>query len=416
MQKIAGVFFLILIPALALAQKDSLNADKLYASAREMAQSHQLKEARERARMVLNLNNAYYDARILIGRTYAWEAQYDSALLELSKVIRVDSSNTDALAAITDVDYWWGHYNEALTECDRALSISPNDKDLLLKKVKILLAMGREDEARDILAVLLKIDPNGAEINAMLSNLRKYRNRIIIEHTFDYFAIPYHQRWHETSLEYQRDTKIGAIIGKINIGQKVAALELYLSRPELQLEAEAYPIVAPGTYLYLNYGIAPGNFFPQQKFGFEPFHALGNGWECSLGMRYLHFKWPPDVKIVTWSVSKYSQNNLWSLRPYFVFDGNFSQSWYLQFRHYYSLKFNYAGIVVGVGNSPDDRYANIHNFLQNPVSGYHARIEFQHIITSHILIRLMPECAYEKYTMSDYRIRYTGNIYLAYLF
>lgn len=416
MQKVAVIILILFLPIIASAQKDSLNSDQLFKQARELAFSNKWKAARSIARVVINQNSKYYDARILIGRTYAWESKFDSARIELSKVIQADSSNLDALSALIDVFYWSSEYEKALKVCNTALSFAPYDKDLLMKKVKILLALDREDEARAVLALLLKLDPYGHEINALLASLKKYKNRIAIEHTFDYFYIPYHQRWHVTSLQYERDSKKGAIIGKINIGQRIDAGETFLSNPEIQFEVDAYPIIRPGTYLYLNYGLAPGYFFPRIRMGFEFFQSLGNGWEASIGGRLFKLRTAPDVKILTGSISRYSKSNFISLRPYLIYGESYSEALYFQYRHFLSTSLNYIGGTVGYGNSPDNVNANAQLNFQYRNSGYHFRFEYQHKISTHFLFRLMPEYSFEEYRSRSYRSRFTGNIYVAYMF
>ncbi len=63
------------------------NPDELLRKAQQLAYSNHWKEARDTARLILQINEKNYDARILIGRTYAWEHQYDSARIEIKKVL-----------------------------------------------------------------------------------------------------------------------------------------------------------------------------------------------------------------------------------------------------------------------------------------------------------------------------------------
>lgn len=417
------VILIFIISAIipALAQPETANADDLFKQAQQLAYSNHWKEARSVSRQVLEMNNNYYDARVLIGRTYAWEQKYDSARLEINQVFVLDSSHHDAIDAMIDVEFWAKNFTEALKWSNKGLVYYPDDRDILFKKARILLAMGREEEARAILALLLGINPNSYEVNAMLASMQKYRNRIIIEHSFDFFRQPYVRRWHMSSLQYQRDAKWGTFIGKCNMAQVVKANDFFPSNPDFQLEAEAYPILRPGTYVYLNYGYSWGKLFPRHRIGIEPFQSFGDGWEASLGVRYLYYSSDISsvnhVTILTGSIGKYFTSNWISFRPYFVFTHlNFSQSYFLFYRHYLGIPENYVGGAVGIGSSPDENYTKTADFGQNSLNSYRIRLDFQHKLGKRFILRVLTGYTYEKYMADTYRNRFDTSVYFAYLF
>src|SRR5271165_2824280 len=90
------------------AQQTTSNPDLIFKKAKHLAFNNQWKEARETARVILRLDDHYQDARILIGRTYAWEHQFDSARFVIMQVLAADSSYRDAIDALTDIEFWAG--------------------------------------------------------------------------------------------------------------------------------------------------------------------------------------------------------------------------------------------------------------------------------------------------------------------
>jgi YaiO family outer membrane protein len=290
-----------------------------------------------------------------------------------------------------------------------------------LKKAKILLAMGKENEARAILALLYNNNPNSYEVNAILNSLKKYSNQINIDHTFDFFRVPYIQRWHMTSMQYQLNSKYGVFIGKLNLGQLVQDGEHYLSNPNEQLEIEAYPVINPTLYLYADYGYSWCKFFPLHRFGFEPFKILENNWEISGGFRFLVIKQSPSflyIPIITGSVGKYFDSNWFSFRPFITFSQNneTSLSTFFFYRHYLGIAVNYIGGMIGYGVSPDEKYNDSGVFEHFNSDSYHLRFDIQHRITKRFLFRFMSEYIYEAYLSNIYRFEFVNDLYLSYQF
>lgn len=393
------------------------NPDELLRKAQQLAYSNHWKEARDTARLILQINEKNYDARILIGRTYAWEHQYDSARIEIKKVLAIDSSYRDAIDAMIDIEFWSGNLANAINYCDTGLKFYPDDKDFLLKKARILMAMGKENEARSILAELLNINPNGYEVNSMVNNLKKYHNQVNVDHTFDYYRIPSLWRWHMTSLQYQLNSKYGVFIGKLNLGELVQTGETYLPNLNEQFEIEAYPIINPTTYFYADYGYSWRTFFPLHRFGLEPFKTLPDNWEVSGGFRLLVIKQSPSnayIPIITGSVGKYFSGNWVSFRPFITFSPNNETSLaaFLFYRHYLGIADNYIGGMAGYGVSPDDKYNDSGQFEHFNSDSYHLRFDVQHRITKRFLFRFMSEFIYEEYLSGIYHFRFVNDLYL----
>lgn len=154
--------------------------------------------------------------------------------------------------------------------------------------------------------------------------------------------------WHLASLSVGRRTSLGSVIGRVNYAERFGS-------SGVQIEADAYPRVAPGAYGYLNAGYAPSGVFPAWRFGGELFTTLGGGWEASAGARHLRFD-SSQVTLYTGSVGKYVGNYWLSLRPYIrPKDGGLSASASLTARRYFAEASDYVGARVGYGSTPGDR-------------------------------------------------------------
>lgn len=101
-----------------------------------------------------------HDSRTLVGRTYAWQKQYDSARAVLSDIVRRAPEYADASAALIDVEIWSGHPAAALERANAALASSPVSAELLFGKAKALEQLKRRREALAVLDTLARIDPS----------------------------------------------------------------------------------------------------------------------------------------------------------------------------------------------------------------------------------------------------------------
>jgi YaiO family outer membrane protein len=426
MRKYLAILFICFYPVLANSQENQQGPDENYKKALSLANNQQWAEAKTLSQQVLAEAPDYHDARVLLARIYAWEKNYTEARKELKIVLEKEPSHREAIDLSVDVEFWNAQYYDALTNVNQGLYYYNNDKDLIMKKVKILLAMGKEDEAREVLSAYLDAYPNSPEVERKLAQLKKYKNRVAIEYTIDGFDKPYKYRWHMASAQYQREAKWGTYLAKVNTGKAFFKEFTTFNNPDWQIEADAYPILNPNLYVYLNYGYSWGSFFPRHRAGFEPFLTLPKNWEISLGGRYMYYEpneeMSSDVFILTGSVSKYIKSNWLSFRPYYVFIGNtFSQSYYFHYRHYFKTGYNYLGGALGIGSNPDDPSIKAGDVSRLSLTTYRARLDFQHLIGTRFLFRTFIGFSAEKYFdnkqgKSTFRPRTDATFYIAYLF
>lgn len=409
---------LLIINTTKTLSQESTNLDQTYQKAREQAFSKNYKEARKLCHQILKINDEYLDARILLARTFSWDNKFDSARFHLRLTLSQDPYNVDAYLAWADAEMWDQKCSSAIQICNIGLTKVPNNYDLLIKKIKACLCLEDAMCSRSTIDSLLKVYPMNLEVQDLLNrtNRGNFKNRIIAEHTFEFFREPYVRRWHVTSLQYQRDAKWGTAIAKVNAGQLIPASGELYNPGAIQYEADLYPNLGKGYYAYMNYGYSDGELFPEHRGGLELFKSFPRGTEVSLGARYLYFIDGSDVWVYTGSLSKYHQSWWFSFRPYIsAINEEWFQSYFVFARKYYS-QYNYIGGMLGYGISPDLLPSSTGSYEIYNLNSYQVRFDFQHRLGNHFLLRSLTGYAYDQYDKELYRHRFNVQLYLAYMF
>ncbi len=418
MKLTASIIAILLLLNTSTLFSQETDPDKLFELARNEAFANNYNIARKLCHQILSKNHNYYDARILLARTFSWEHKFDSARYHLRKVLKADAFNADAYLALADVETWSNNCDKAVALCDTALSKIPNNYDLFVKKTKACLCAVDISCAKATLDSLLKVHPMNVEVQDLLKQTRQgtYRNRLIVEHSFEFYRRPYIRRWHVTSLQYQRDGKWGTVIAKVNAGQLIPSSGKLFVPGAVQYELDAYPFLGKGYYAYLNYGFSDGELFPKHRGGLELFKTFPKGWEASLGARYLYYNEYVDIWVYTGSLSKYHNSWWFSVRPYLSVINSGVYHSYFGFARKYSSPYNYVGGMLGYGISPDYFPNNAGIYELYNLDSYQVRLDFQHRITSHLLLRTLTGYAYDQYRANDYRHRYNVQVYLGWMF
>jgi len=310
---------------LALAQNDDgkiANVPAEFKRAKELAFSGKRDEARSICYRILEENPKYYDARILIGRTFAWDKKHDLARKELDKVLKEDFDNKDATMAMIDLESWAGNSSKAIFYCEYGQSFFPNDELFLAKKAKLYQNIGEDGKAIQTIDELLELNPSNEEGIALLKKFKSSKKiyKVVYKHDFEYFDEPYERRWHLSSFQLSRRNSWGSLIGKINIGDLISEGESFWSNEiSKQFEIDAYPKVTKKSYAYLSYGYSPDNLFPKHRAGAELYHKLPKSFEVSGGLRFLQFdsdSGNKNIYIYTASLGKYYRNYWFNFRTY----------------------------------------------------------------------------------------------------
>jgi len=348
------LLFVLFLDNKASARSQQDNPDAKFLQARELASENNYDEALSILLQILNSYPNYHDASILKARIHSWQTQYARAREILKSVIVLSPRNLDAINALIDVEMWSANYVEAIKYIDKALAIQPGNTDLLFRKAYALHAIGDYASALAILNQILEAEPNHQEALTLKEKIKiaQLKSDIGIAYRGHYFIESSGtDPWHLYSAELGRKSQIfGRVIARINFAQRHGLTGI-------QAEIDAYPILRPGTYLYLNFGYSPDvKLFPVTRYGFEVFQALPAAMEVSAGIRFLNFQ-HQNLLILTGSVSKYAGKYYFSFRPFFPFssveDAPSGQSFFLTIRRHFLSVDNHLSLIVGRGFSLD---------------------------------------------------------------
>ncbi len=351
-----NIAWLVLLSLTALrpasAQIDTLQPDfeQLYQAAREKAVAGDRAEARRICEFILRNNSTYFDARVLLGRTYAWEGNRVRARQEIKVVLKADPTYKDAIDALIDVELWDKKPVEALTVVNRGLSIYPTDLNLLMRKASVLKDLERDEEALSVLDRAEELYPSNRDLVSLRRRLkvRFIDNAIAVNYAVDVFSGVY-DPMHYAFVQLQRRTSWGTVFGRYNFAERFHGRG---GQPEI----EFYPRIVDGLYGYLEYGYSTSELFPKQRWGVELFGRLPARFEGSLGARALYYIDRTRIAIYTGSMSLYYRNFWFSARPYFVpNNGGVSKSFTLTARRYFSSSEDYLSMRAGAGFTPDER-------------------------------------------------------------
>ncbi len=343
-QTVAGFILLavFVVPGSASAGQDRFN------QARELAFAGDREGAREILHEILAARPNDWDARILLGRTLAWDKRYDEAREELLVVVRAKPNYSDARNALADVELWSDHPEAAIAFLDDGLANSPNNEDFLYKKATAQRKLGLLADAMITLDRLLDRNPSHTRGAKMFGSLRVRRAKNKFGIGYGYTDVDtLSDAWHGASAQLSRRTSLGSVSLRANWSQR-------FGRTATQFEIDAYPRIMDGLYVYVNYGYSADKLYPKHRFGGELYANLPKGIELSAGFRRLQFG-SSDVTIYTGTVAKYVGNWWISLRPYVTPKSiGTSRSYALTVRRYFGNRDTFVGLTAGTGSSPTD--------------------------------------------------------------
>jgi len=186
------------------------------------------------------------------------------------------------------------------------------------------------------------------------------KNTFSIGYEYEEFLHSDTEAWQLGSIDLgHKFDGFGSVILRVNRADR-------FGRNGVQYEVDAYPKVGQKMYAYLNVGFSNDSLFPDYRYGAQLYRSLGNGWEGSIGFRYLKFT--ESTIIYTGSIGRYWGNWYATLTPYVVpdeIDGT-SGSGALEFRYYRSSGDDYWTFRGSYGNAPDvDTLLQITNRLDN---------------------------------------------------
>ncbi|HVZ77667.1 MAG TPA: sulfatase-like hydrolase/transferase [Gemmatimonadaceae bacterium] len=130
-----------------------------FEQARALATTGQYDNARAVLRRLLRDTPSFHDARLLLGRTYAWQRNFTAAASIYADVLRRDPDYMDAYAAQVELTLYEADGPRALQQADSALARFPRAGELMIDKARALNLLGRRAEALAVLDAVRATDP-----------------------------------------------------------------------------------------------------------------------------------------------------------------------------------------------------------------------------------------------------------------
>lgn len=407
----------------AQQKKDTLNVDKAFENARNLAFSGKRAEALSICKRILKKSPGYTEVQVFMGRVLVWSDRYDTARIVLKDAIKKDPKSTDAYEAITDLEYWDNKPKAAIYYSSKGLQQNPNNENLQIKKAKAVADTGNYAAAINLLNNVIKINKKNSQARQLADRykLLSVKNKIGIAYDYDYFDKRFTDPWHQTALWYNHRTKVGSLIFRYNNINR-------FKQTGHQGEIDFYPSIGKKMYMYLNAGIADhkASFLPTYRFGASLYRNLPRAFEAEIGVRYLDFS-TSNTLIYTGSVGKYVGSWWFSLRPTIVpaAANAYSSSFALLGRHYFATANDYLGFSLGYGFSPDDRARESVINTQNAsgtttLKSYRARLSYQRVVLKRNILLFDLGVLQEDFSRGPSQILtgndYTFSISYSYLF
>ena len=351
---------------------DSKKLDKVYGIAKNYAYEGKRDTARKICYKILEFNKDYYDAKLLIGRTYAWDNKFDSARSVYRRIIYDNKvkNKKEAIDGIIDVETWNENTDSALYYCYYGLAKCRKDSnDFLLRVANIYLKDGDSEGAKKQVNIVLERDSMNGDAHKMLELIDSLNlpDKLQLEYLHEWFNDPYYRRFNLYSLSYEKQTKVGPLIGRIYYGRIIntATNDSLLSDDiGMQFEISAYPKISKDYYGFLLLSVSPDFFFPKYRIAVELFRKLPYSSEVSLGFRKMGFQgggFNNNVTVYTGSLSKYFGDLWMCFRPYMtVSDVSTGFTYTFEARKFYNTRDHFVFAQLAMGSSPDEPANLVH--------------------------------------------------------
>jgi YaiO family outer membrane protein len=327
---VISIVFLVCFPLTGIFGQEAENPEAEFLKARKLAFEGNSREARQLLTEILEEYPRYSDAQTLLANTYRWEGDFTRARRHLNRVTSRDRANEDAWVSAIYNERQAGNRSIALGLANKALNFLGENAAVSKLRAEILGTVTSDETA--------------GEEEAAAS----YNNRISISNRLEAFD-QYYDPMLYTSLEYQRRTKYGKIIPRLNYSNR-------FGEDAFQYDLDLYPSISNTFYAYANYGYSDSELYPNHKGALELYANLPKAMETSLGARYLDFR-TVQATLLTASVGLYRGNYYMNIRPYLSIVGGRGPvaSGSMTVRKYLTNNFNYLGLTASFGYSPELR-------------------------------------------------------------
>lgn len=340
----------------------SADPDSAFSQARQLAYDGDYSTSRKVLDLLLLEDPGNYQYRLFKARTFVWDERYENAR-NLIRNLLVEDTNAYAIYELRVQNERFAKQTAlCLLYCDDGIKRFPDNNEYFY--VTKAQAQTSDNDPRAALKTVdeaLEKYPENNELKQLKTFLL---NQLIVDGlaiggSVDYFTKTY-RPWYFGFIQYGRQTKIGAVIGRINYGDRNQDFTSF----GVQGEVDIYPRISRNSYGYVNIGYSPSAIFPSFRIGMEYYTMLGKSkFEGSLGFRYLDFLLN-QVVMYTGSLGYYWGSEYASFRPFIIVDANgWGTTYNFLYRKFYSGKGDFVQLTFGFGAVPDERILAVGNGL-----------------------------------------------------
>jgi len=399
---------------------DTTSIESLLSRAKQLAYNNEKVRARQICREILLRDSTFWDAAVLLGRTYSWDSDFDSARIVLRNILKHEDKHYDAIDALTDNEFYDQNYLKSIFYAEKGITEYANNESFIFKKARALNKTGDYQNAVKLLNELLKLNPSNKDAADLLLIVRRECRVNKITFNYSINAFDESSPWIFSSLSVGRKTAgFGTISLRYNYANR-------FNQDGHQIELDAYPSVSKRIYVYFNSGFSNKRNFPFSRITIEPYFKLPAGFEISLGIRYLNFDHnrifaldSNKVLVYTGTIGKYLGNYWFSLRPY-ITPGKegWSKSVNFTIRRYFRDPENYLSLSFGTGVSPDEQqYAfDPGVFYVFYLKSKKVTLDYQQKIVQRFILNCGFGYAREEIQANTKRTRYSADLGLSFLF
>jgi len=350
-QKIAPTDPRIHAAQLSLNKQDEQNKrdtlDKLY-------KNGDATQAKTLALYYLRQNPRDIDTRLMLGRIYLMQKQYQEAQTQFQSILRQDPGNKMARLALINTALSSGRDNQARLQIQQALAIDPTDPDFLNQEAAFYSLRHQYSRAIYLDKKIIDRYPKNKPAKALLDEITTINpnffyglNQLGVNSEVDYVS-DLRSVWQYTTLYYNRDTPWGLASASMNDATRLGVTSN-------QGAINVFPIINKN--LYIRFSGAYANqpiLFPHYFAGIEPYF-VARPVELSLGANYAYIL--PNIAYTqyTASITKEWGNYLATFRPNYYSPARWNSSTLYTgtFIRYLGAKDTLLKVTVGTGTMPD---------------------------------------------------------------
>lgn len=397
---------------LVLRVAGQINTDSIFNSAIINARQGDYDAALDEANSVLKLYPDRADIMVFIANVYAWKGDYVSALRQVEQTYLLTDSSSGLYNTWLNILLWSKDYENVIEIADLAKQNSyTDDYNLVVKKSLAYKALGRYSDGIKLIDSYDNYLDSGLIKNLYhdMQMLNK-KKAVSLYYSISFYEKNSIQPQHLAYVDYSFKVNRKTFIPRLNYAYR-------FDKSDLQIESDYYQILRNRQYLYANFGVSLLNeLFPKYRAGLEYYFPVEKSMAASFGGRYLNSD-SYDVFILTGHLSKYFHRLWLSARPYYVIQkAKNTFTYVLNTRYYAPNQFNYWGLELLYGNSPDERFSLLQSSDVYLLKNYRVKIEKNCAVLKFEEIKLTAAYTYEEFQADNFRNRFTVEILLKHKF